>query len=253
MVEIMFEKFGAPATYISIQAVLALYATGETTGLVLDSGDGVTHTVPIFEGYTFNHAITRLDLAGRDVTEYLSTLLTGRGIRFQTAPEKEIAREIKEKLAFVADDFDAEMKKPPNTFEVEYSMPDGKKITVGNERFRCTEVLFQPDLLGKDTGGVQHMCFKSVNFTDIDIRPHLFEHVVLSGGSTLYKGYDQRLKKELAKLSKMKVTVNNTLDRKFAVFLGGSILADLNTFREKWILRSEYDEIGSGIVHRKCF
>merc|ERR1719503_200507 len=121
----MFETFNVPAMYVAIQAVLSLYASGRTTGIVLDSGDGVSHTVPIYEGYALPHAIMRLDLAGRD---------------------------LKEKLTYVALDFDAEMKSAAESSSLEktYELPDGNVIPVGNERFRCPEVLFQPSFIGKE-------------------------------------------------------------------------------------------------------
>ena len=258
MTQIMFETFNVPAMYIQIQAVLALYAAGRTTGCVMDSGDGVSHTVPIYEGYTLPHSIMRMDLAGRDLTETMQTMLTERGLTLTSSSEKEIARDIKEKLCYVAYDFDKEMKiaNEGSTIERDYELPDGNIITIGNERFRVPEVLFNPTMAGRElrNGGVHETTYATVQKCDVDIRRSLYNNIILSGGSTMYPGIGERLQKELLSLvpADVKVKVLASPERKYMVWIGGALLTTLSSFKQMWVTKSEYDESGVGIIHQKC-
>lgn len=256
--QILFETFNVPALYTSIQAVLSLYASGRTTGIVLDSGDGVSHAVPVYEGFAITNSIQRIDVAGRDVTEHLQTLLRKSGYVFHTSAEKEVVRLIKEATSYVAHDPKKEEKEwvsaklDPTKMMTEYTLPDGHKIKLGAERFRAPEILFDPEIIGLEYPGVHQMVINAIGKTDLDLRKALYSNIVLSGGSTLTKGFGDRLLTEVQKLAvrDMRIKIFAPPERKYSTWIGGSILAGLSTFRKMWVSMDDWHE-NPDIIHTK--
>lgn len=242
--QIFFETFNVPAMYTSVQAILALYASGRTTGIVLDSGDGVTHAVPVFEGFSMPHAIRRVDVAGRDVTDYLQLLLRKSGYHLHTTAEKEVVRMIKEKTCYVAQSPSKEEKDAQLGRGEEFKLPDGNVIRLGPERHRAPELLFNPEIIGLEFAGVHQVVIDSIGCADLDLRKSLFGNVVLSGGGTLVKGFGERLLTEVRKLAlkDTKIKISAPPERKYSTWIGGSILAGLSTFKKMWVSAEEYQE-----------
>lgn len=267
MVEVMFEKYGFKSCYISIQAVLVLYAQGLLTGVVVDSGDGVTHIVPVYDGFALPHLTKRLDVAGRDVTKYLIKLLQLRGYYFNRTADFETVRQIKEKWCYVGFDMQLERKLAlETTILVEpYELPDGRVIRVGAERFQAPEALFEPGLIDVDSPGVADQLFNTIQGADMDIRSDLYQHIVLSGGSSMYPGLPSRLEKEIralylekvlkgnpATLNKFKCRIEDPPRRKHMVFLGGAVLAEIMKDKDHfWMNKTEYQEMGFDVL-KKC-
>ncbi|KAJ5076509.1 actin-7-related [Anaeramoeba ignava] len=255
MAEIMFEKFNVPAFYLAISGILSLYASGRTTGITVQLGDSICDTMPIYEGYGLTHAIRRNNLAGRDLTDYLMKILNERNYFFETSSEREIVRDIKEKICYVAYNFDEEMNKEQKSIESNYELPDGNILTIGNERFRCPEALFNPSFMGREEYGIHEFIFGSIIKCDNDVQRDLFGNIVLSGGSSLFPGFAERIEAEMRMLAppSMRIQIVAPPERKYSVWIGGSILGSLSTFQQMWVIREEYEEFGSSIVLKKCF
>lgn len=266
MIEVMFEKYGFAGTYVAVQAVLTLYAQGLITGVVVDSGDGVTHICPVYEEYALPHLTRRLDIAGRDITMYLIKLLLLRGYAFNHSADFETVRMLKEKLCYIGYNIESEEKLAVQTTVLveSYTLPDGRVIKVGGERFAAPEALFQPHLINVEAPGIAELVFNAIQSADIDMRSELYKHIVLSGGSTMYPGLPSRLEREIkqlylqrvlkndvSKLGKFKIKIEDSPRRKDMVFMGGAVLADLTRDRESfWITREEYEEKGLSVLKK---
>uniref|UniRef100_A0A8R1U209 Uncharacterized protein n=1 Tax=Onchocerca volvulus TaxID=6282 RepID=A0A8R1U209_ONCVO len=251
--EIFFETFNIPALHIQMQAVLSLYSTGRTTGVVLDSGDGVTHVVPIFEGFAIQHGIERMDVAGRDVTRYLRLLLRKEGANFHRSSEFEIVREIKEKMCYVATN--AAKEESNESEKAAYKLPDGSTLEIGQARFRAAEILFRPDIIGEEWPGIASALDLSIRRCEIDLRKNLYSNIVLSGGSTMFTGFGDRLLAETRRLAPkdVKIRISAPQERLYGTWIGGSILASLDTFKKMWVSKKEYEDEGKKVLHRKTF
>ena len=260
MTQLMFETFQVEGLYVAIQAVLSLYSNGRTTGMVCDSGDGVTHTVPVYEGYSIPHAVKKNYIAGRAITDHMVNLLTSDGITEQggVSAWRQIVRKIKEELCFVSLDPEADKAKSAESTELakQYELPDGQTVSVNAPRFMGPEALFNPGLIkeGDEVPGMHTMTYESINECDIDVRKDLYSNVILSGGTTLYEGLPDRLEKELDSMCPQKnvVKIIASADRYYSVWTGGSTLCSLSTFTSQWITKEEYEENGAEIIHRKC-
>lgn len=261
MAEIMFEAFGVPGLHVGMQALLALFSEGLTTGLVLDIGDGVTHCVPVFDGYAVSTAVMRQNLAGRDLTDYLVQLLRERGLFYESSAEHEIVRDIKEKLCYIPIDYAVEAKKYVSdraAYEKAYVLPDGQVITITDQLYRCPEALFHPQLIGKDLKSLPDLLVAAVMKSPIDTRKRVLENVVLSGGSTCFTGFPERLNRDLqtalvsANMRNISHHIQVPDERRHCVWRGGSVLASLPTFESILVSLEEYEEVGPAIMSQKA-
>lgn len=184
---------------------------GLSSGVVVDSGDGVTHIVPVYESTVLNHLTRRLDVAGRDVTRNLIALLLRRGYALNRTADFETVRQIKEKLCYVSYDLELDQRLSEDTTVLveSYTLPDGRVIRVGSERFEAPECLFQPHLVDVEQPGIAEFLFNTIQAADVDVRSSLYKAIVLSGGSSMYPGLPSRLEKELKQLWLTRVLQGN--------------------------------------------
>lgn len=265
MAQVMFETFEFGRVHVALQAVLTLYAQGMQTGVVVDSGDGVTHIVPVYEGYAPPHLTRRLDVAGRDVTRRLAQLLGRRGYALgRTSADVETCRELKEKICFVSADpaMDRRLALETTALVVPQTLPDGRIVRAAAERFEAPEILFDPSPLGKECAGLSEQVHLAIQSAEIDMRAELYRHIVLSGGTTMFPGLPTRLENDLrslyldrvlkgdsSSLAKFKIRIEDPPERKHLVFLGGAVLADLMRDNDAfWISRADWQEQGPRIL-----
>jgi len=285
--EIMFETFNVPGLHIAVQAVLALIASWSSkkskgnslTGTVIDSGDGVTHIVPVSDGTVVGSAIRHIPIAGRDITEFVYNLMKDRETGIPASEAKRIAREVKENTSYCCQDMLKEFKKfekspEENILEMEGEAVDGQrktkfKYSVGYERFLGPEIFFKPSIYTEQPYlPVPELVDEVICKSPMDTRRGLYGNIVLSGGSTLYKNFGKRLQLDVKRICSNRIdamfeasggtikpqpidvqVLSHDLQR-YAVWFGGSMLANMPAFPQQLITREQYDECGPSIMRR---
>eukprot|EP01084_Bolivina_argentea_P129916 229401_1 len=250
--QIMFEELKVLKYYVSIDSVLSLYATGRTTGIVIESGANATFIVPVYNGYSVPYAIERMDFGGTECTDYLMKIMTERGYSFCSALQTSTESDIKEKLCFISFDYENDMNKCEisNELEMQYELPDGQFISICNERFRTPEIMFKPEFIGMECVGIHKALFNSICKCDNEFKDKLYENIILSGGNTMFDGFDKRLRKEIKMLAPNKQIINviSKENRKYLSWIGGSIFISTKEMNDKWITKYEYEDYGPSIV-----
>ena len=250
---------------------------GIDTGIVLDSGDGVTHCIPVSDGNILKYSIERMDIAGRHITEYLCRLLQKKGYAFNSSADFEFVRELKEKYCFISNDIEGDRKLERETtyYNSFHLLPDETRIRISDEKFEAPEILFNPSLIGKEYDGIPIMMIRSINNCPMDCRPGLYGNIILSGATTLFPGFATRVEKDIKKIyketalrntkdKKIKININVIASpkRKYSVFIGASIIANhYNNLdnEDYWITRDEWldcEDKGSytkeNLIKNKC-
>lgn len=247
--EIMFETFDVHGLFVGVQETLALYGSGRTTGIVIDSGWDVTRVVPVYAGTALQHAQHSSPIGGRTLNEYLRRILSERCCDIDDMNQ---IRDIKEKMCYVAYEFNSEMTKSQTTNDIDASY---ESVSLSSERFRCPELLFRPHFNGLESDGIDHMVANAVKACDEELHTELLGNVVLSGGSMMFAGMAERLEKEISKQapSGVAVKVSGKDDKTCAVWAGGSVLATMAAFPQMLVTKDEYSEVGKQVINMKCF
>jgi len=257
--EIMFENFEVPAFHLQDSSVLSLRSVGLDTGVVVESGHGCTYTSVVHEGAVIRHTIPKTFYAGNDVTKYIARML-GKFSECEGEDLNFIAKDIKEKLCFVSEDFPADLRlaKDIDLYERTYNLPNGKQITLNAERMYAGEGMFRPEMFGCNCPGIHRQVCRTLRLADPTVRRAACSNIVMSGGNTLFPGMLTRLQMELNRIIPSSLGAR-VLDfpeqQQYATWIGGSRMAADPAMDDVWIMRADYDEQGPAIVnyrHKSC-
>lgn len=255
IVQMFFENFNVPGFYSSIHSLFSIYASGKTTGMVVDSGYGLTTVVPIIDGYNRGYAHIMEEIGGYDVDEYLR-----KRIRQKIGDEVELdsseIENIKKTRLYLSQNLEKEVEDYTKGARdpVVYDLPDGNKIDLKDEIVNTPEILFNPKIAGINKIGIQEMVMSCLEKIELEKRSELINSIILSGGSTKIDGFVSKINKELSfrlpSYNKVKIFSSN--ERQYLPWTGAAVVSGLSTFQTMWITQADYDENGPTVIHRKC-
>lgn len=245
--KLLFDKYKIEHLFFASQPILSLFSTSSTSGAVLESGDGVTQSCIIYEGYTIPGSYKRINLGGKEVTEYLQYLLNRKGYNLNNSDGFQITKKIKEELCEVYP-----IEKNNNLENKNYTLPDDSIIEIGEERRLAPEILFNPLLREYEYPGMHEMLSESINKTNYDLKLQLYASILLSGGNTNIKGMKERIYKEIKKIApkNAKVRLHTPSNPEYCSWIGGNIISSLEISKEMWISQNEWMEKGD-ILHTR--
>ena len=249
----LYDNLGVPALFFASQPILSLFSTSNTTGTVLESGEGVTQSCVIYEGYSLPNSFERFDYGGGDVSEYLKNLLKKRGYKFYNSTEFRLVNEIKENSCFCLTNDNIKVndaKKGLNKNPINYYLPDGTTISIGEERLLALEILFNLEYIGKEYLSLPDIIMSSINKVDIQLRQKAYENILLSGGNLAVKGLKEKLTNEIKNKAYKLLNINlkSTIKPEYCCWIGGNIISTLEIFKKMLVSKNEWAEKGNKVL-----
>lgn len=249
MAKILFDTLKIEYLFFASQPVLSLYSTSLTSGAVLESGDGVTQSCIIYDGYSIPNSKKRINLGGRDVTEYLQYLLNRNGYELKNSDGFQITKKIKEEIGEIS--IDKNIIENNNEINKKYILPDDSEINIGKERFLSPEILFNPSLKEYEYPGLAEILTDSINQTNVDLKKQLYNTILLSGGNMKMKGMKERIHKEIKKLApqNIKVRLHTPSNPENCAWIGANIISSLDKSKDMWIQHKEWLESDANVIN----
>ena len=251
--EILFEKMNIPALIFAKQPLLSLISTGYSTGIVLESGSDITQSCVSYEGYLIENSSFRFDYGGKDVTDTLKLLINKNNpyISSRLIDNNKVLKEIKEKFCYIKTP--KEENEEFVSIDSEYILPDGRKITLNDEKILAPEILFNNQLIYAEYLPFHEMIFNSIDKVDINMKNKLYKLIVLSGGNAQFKGIEEKIKYNLSDLIPrgVEIKIRSQINPELNCWNGGNIVASLDSFNKMLVNKKEWDECRKNIIHVK--